>query len=77
MKVVDYSRVTVLTANESGLSRYTATEAKTRGGTMVSGLRQEELRVILAQELSPLVAAAALRTIAAALEEVVPEEGAA
>src|SRR6185436_12679134 len=73
MKAMDYSHVTILTANESGVARYKATEVKTRGGTMVSGLRREELRVVLAQELSPLVAAAALRTIVAALEEVVPE----
>jgi hypothetical protein len=43
-------------------------------GTMVSGLGREELRVVLAEHLSRFDAAAALRTIAAALEVVANEK---
>jgi hypothetical protein len=44
------------------------TEVRTRQGTMMSGLPAGELHVILAQHLSQLVAAVALRIITAALE---------
>jgi hypothetical protein len=66
---VTYSKVAVLTANGNNVRRSAATKMQTTTGMMLSGLCTDVLLVILSEGLSPYTAAAALRTIAAELEE--------